>query len=102
MHRITTIGRPIDLRYPTNRAIALLTLAVTAGGALARLLGGEPVGAGASWGLSAGLTLFLGWALGRELDPAHDLSAFVGAGLALAGVLAWGPGGLGWRSGCCW
>jgi hypothetical protein len=95
MQRIAGIGRAIDLRYPTNRAIALIALAVTAGGALIRLLGGALLGAAGSWGLSAGLTVFFGWALGRELDPDHDRSAFVGAALALAGVVAWGLGGLG-------
>jgi hypothetical protein len=31
--------------------------------------------------------MFLTWALGRELDPDHDLSAFVGAGLVLIALL---------------
>jgi hypothetical protein len=42
------------------------------------------------WGIGAAFVLFLAWALGRELDPDHDLSAFVGAALAVAGLLAFG------------
>jgi hypothetical protein len=38
-------------------------------------------------GIGAGLAVFFAWALGRELDPDHDLSAFVGIGLALIALL---------------
>lgn len=83
---IATI-RPIDPSYPTNRAIAALTMAVIVGGIVLQLIVGEGLTQGVSWGISAGLTVFLAWALGRELDPDHDLSAFVAAGLALIGLL---------------
>jgi hypothetical protein len=39
------------------------------------------------WGIGAGFFPFLTWALGRELDPDHDLSAFVGTGLVLFAFL---------------
>jgi len=85
---VTAIGRPIDLNYPTNRAIAALTIVVIVGGAIFRLLAGVEWIQSALWGIAAGLAVFLAWALGRELDPDHDLSAFVAAGLALIGLLA--------------
>ena len=84
---ITALGRPIDPRYPTNLAIALLAPVVAIGGTIWRLISGLPLLESALWGFGAGLTLFLTWALGRELDPDHDLSAFVGAGLALIALL---------------
>jgi hypothetical protein len=85
---ITALGRvPIDPRYPTNLAIAALTLVVAIGGAILRLLSGAAPLESVQWGIGAGLVLFLTWALGRELDPDHDLSAFVGAGLALIALL---------------
>jgi hypothetical protein len=34
--------------------------------------------------------VFLAWVLCRELDPDHDLSAFVAVGLALGGLFLWG------------
>jgi hypothetical protein len=84
---VTATVRPIDPSYPTNRAIAALTMAVIVGGIVLQLILGAELTQGASWGISAGLAVFLAWALGRELDPDHDLSAFVAAGLALVGLL---------------
>jgi hypothetical protein len=44
-------------------------------------------------GLVVGAAAFLAWALARELDPDHDLAAFVGALLALPVVLLTGAPG---------
>jgi hypothetical protein len=88
---MTAIGRPIDLNYPTNRAIAALTIVVIVGGTIFRLLAGVEWIQSALWGIAAGFAVFLTWALGRELDPDHDLSAFVAAGLSLIGLLVFNP-----------
>jgi hypothetical protein len=77
--------RPIDLTYPTNRAIILIALVVALAGLGFRSVAGESLFESASWGLGAGFAIILAWASARELDPDHDLSAFVGAGLLLAG-----------------
>lgn len=87
--KITSIGRPVDFNYPTNRTIALLALAVVAGGALVQFLRGVAWGESALWGLQAGLSVFLAWALCREFDPDHALSAFVAAGLSLVSLFLW-------------
>lgn len=87
---ITALGRPIDPNYPTNRAIALLSAGVVVAGAAYRLLAGDPLLDSTLWGIGAGLAVFLAWALARELDPDHDLSAFVAAGLMVIGLLLWG------------
>jgi hypothetical protein len=85
---ITTLGRtPIDPSYPTNRAIAALALVVAIAGTIVRLLTGAALLESVVWGIGAGFLPFLTWALGRELDPDHDLSAFVGAGLVLIAFL---------------
>jgi hypothetical protein len=84
---ITALGRPIDPRYPTNLAIAVLSVVVAIAGAIWRLISGAALLESAQWGIGAGFVLFLTWALGRELDPDHDLSAFVGAGLAIIALL---------------
>jgi len=86
---ITAVGRPIDPEYPTNRAIALITLVIMAGGALWRGLSGTAWRASAMWGVQAGLTVFLAWALCRELDPDHPLAAFVAVALALPATYLW-------------
>jgi len=84
---ITALGRPIDPRFPTNRAIVVPALVVAIAGTLFRLLSGAALLESALWGMGAGFVVFLTWALGRELDPDHDLSAFVGAGLVLIPLL---------------
>jgi hypothetical protein len=84
----TALGRtPIDPSYPTNRAIAALALVVAIVGTIKHLLSGAALVESAMWGIGAGLVPFLTWALGRELDPDHDLSAFMGAGLVLIAFL---------------
>jgi hypothetical protein len=87
MSDFTALGRLPDPRYPTNRAIMALALAVGAAGAIFQWLRGTALLDGVNWGFGAGFAMFLAWALGRELDPDHDLSAFVAAGLALVAVL---------------
>ena len=86
---VTSIGRAVDLTYPTNRAVAVVMFLVTIGGLIWRRLSGFPWLASARWGAQAGLTVFLAWALCRELDPDHPASAFAAAGLSLMGVLVW-------------
>jgi hypothetical protein len=86
----TAIARPIDPHYATNRVIALLALGVALAGSALQFSREESWRGSLSWGLSAGLSVFLAWALARELDPDRDLAAFVAAGLALAGLLVWG------------
>jgi hypothetical protein len=86
---LTTVGRLIDLRYPTNRAIAIVSFLITPGTALLQRPSGVTWVQNALWGAQAGLSVFLAWVLCRELDPDHDLSAFVAVGLALGGLFLW-------------
>jgi hypothetical protein len=82
--RITSIGRPVDPAWPTNRAIIFLSLTVIAVVAAFRLLfGGLALVPAVVAGVLAGATVFFAWALAREVDPDHDLAAFVGALIAL-------------------
>jgi hypothetical protein len=87
LNDITALARPIDLNYPTNKAIILLSLLVLAASTLVWLATGQGL-PGSVWrGFITGLAVFLSWALARELDPEHDLSAFVTAGLSLIGLI---------------
>ena len=79
----SSIGRPVDRRYPTNRAIASLTLVVAIlGFAIRRLTGTHPLESFLG-GITMAIGFFLAWAIARELDPDHDSSAFLAAGLSL-------------------
>jgi hypothetical protein len=87
MHRVTGLGRPIDLRYPSNRfivAVALISSVVAY-----VFADSEPVRAAVTVGGSA----FLGWAIAREIDPDRTLSAAVaGPTSAALGWLAHSQG----------
>jgi hypothetical protein len=87
MTDITALGRIVDPRYPTNLAITTIAMIAAVVGAVWRLSAGDAFLASAMWGIGAAFGLFLTWALARELDPDHDLSAFVGVGLALIALL---------------
>lgn len=69
-----TLGRTIDLRYKPNVIIILVTLIVFT---IRWLSTGDVLS-----GLSIGDGVFLTWALSRELDPAHDYSAFISVALS--------------------
>jgi len=70
-----TLGRKIDLHYKPNLIIVLCVLIVI-------VIGGLVTGEVLS-GIYQGGGVFLTWALSRELDPAHDYSAFIAAALSL-------------------
>lgn len=95
MYRITSLGRSIDPRYPSNVAIVIASAAAGFVMLLAGLLAeGRPLPDAALQGLLTALVVFGGWVLGRELDPDNGASAFIAAALTFAGVIAFGPSGL--------
>ena len=85
------ITRSLDIGYPTNVAIVILSGVIVVAGTGFQFLGGVLWFSALFWGIQAGLGVFFAWALARELDPDHDLSAFVAAGLAIVGVAIIGP-----------
>jgi hypothetical protein len=91
IYRITSIGRPLDPKYRTNRAVLLilpLAGAVASGLAAIRGVGFLEI-------LIAGLVgvaVALGsWALARELAPDDNPAAFLAMAYAYAAFLALGP-----------
>ena len=81
MYRFTSIARPIDPAYLTNRGLLMvLPLLMLASGALASLydMGSGPAAAAFSGALAA----FAAWALTRELAPDYSGAAFVALALA--------------------
>jgi hypothetical protein len=89
IYRFTSIARPIDPAYLTNRALIVVLPVV---GVLSASLayvddsGGNPISAG----LSAVLVAFAAWALTRELAPDYSGAAFVALAFAWAGNIVFG------------
>jgi len=95
LSKLTALGRPLDPKYPPTLGISLLTLSVMAGGCIVHLLQTGTWSKSILWGIGSGLYVFLAWALCREIDPDHDLSAFAAAAFALITLFIWGFYGLG-------
>lgn len=83
-YRFTSIARPVEPRFPTNRLVLqLLPVAAVLGAGVALYQG-----AGVSTALLAALTYlliaFASWALTRELAPDDNPAAFIAMALAIA------------------
>lgn len=78
MERFTHLGRPLDMAYPTNVAIAVLSVAMLIAVSLWQLLYLDRgfMAALLQGGQLAGV-VFLTWALGREIDPDANNVAFL-------------------------
>lgn len=94
IYRYTSIGRPLDPAYSTNRAVLILL-------PVSLLLGlAWSLYSGTGWpeALSNGLVfmgaIFGSWALGRELLPDDHAAAFVSMALAFVVCLAYYSPGL--------
>ena len=83
----SSLGRPLDPAYKTNIAIMILTLltGVVMGGV--SLLQSGDFGLAIGAGLLYGAIVFVAWVITREIDPDHDLSAFVSVALAFGAAL---------------
>lgn len=89
IQRFTSMSRPIDPAYLSNRALLIvlpLLALVSAGLASVRDTGGGPLTAA----FSGALVGFAAWVLTRELAPDYDASAFVALTLAWVGNVAFG------------
>lgn len=89
IYRYSGIARPVDFNYPTNRLIALLAAVALLAGIAIGVIQGQVVGKILLLGLHFALTVFLTWALAREVDPHEPYSAFGAVALASAGFV-WG------------
>lgn len=75
--QLSALSRPVDISYRSNRSILLIILLTMIAGCLYQWFVGNPFLDSLWWGVQAGLLVFLGWALGRELDPDNNATAFV-------------------------
>lgn len=83
LSQFTHIGRPVDPRYPTNRAISIIIIATIVVMLVFQLVKGSPIIGAGLHAIAAGLTIFWVWAFAREVDPEEQLSAFVAVLLVL-------------------
>lgn len=95
MHKIyalTSIGRPVEWKVRTNRAMVILMAPAAALGAVLAVLQGQPTTSAALHALYSALAAFGGWALGREFDPDDQAAAFLALAVSVCAVLMIGPG----------
>ena len=89
IYRVTSIGRPIEPKYPTNKAILLLLPVAALIAGVVTLMQGDGGGASATGALVAFLVVFGCWALGREMAPDDDPAAFIGTALGFIALWWW-------------
>lgn len=90
IYRITSIGRPLDPGYPTNRMIILICAIVMVIASLFRLSLDNTASTSIIYGTKAGIAIFLVWAISREIDPDHEIAAFVPVIISLIPVILFG------------
>ena len=86
IYRLTSIARPLEPEFPTNKAVLILLPIIAVACALFQLIGPGEQSPGAA-ALSGALAAFAGWALTRELAPDDNPAAFISMTLGVAGVL---------------
>jgi len=83
IYQYTSIGRPLDPAWPTNKAVLLLLPAAALLGAVVAWSEAAPLSAVLAAALRFALLIFVAWALARELDPDDPSAAFISLGLGL-------------------
>ncbi|MBZ0304884.1 MAG: hypothetical protein K8I82_02330 [Anaerolineae bacterium] len=88
-YHLSAMGRPLAFRYPSNVFAALISgVGLAAGVGVGVMEDKAPLPL--LWmGLVTSVTVFVAWALARELDPDYAASAGLAAVLALAGMIFW-------------
>jgi len=91
IHKYSALARPVEPKYPTNLAVVILLPLIAVGLFVWSLIGGAELSAALPAGLFGALAAFLVWALGREMDPDHNATAFLAmAAAVLAAILGYG------------
>ncbi len=75
IYRVTSIGRPVEPKYATNKAILLLMPVAALIVGVVNLIQEAGGGPDATGPVVAFLVVFGCWALGRELAPSTGLTA---------------------------
>ena len=91
IYRYTAVARPVDPRFPTNKAVLLVAPIVALLAALLTMLGFGGADTPGAAALGAVLAAFGAWAVTRELSPDDDPAAFVAMALAVVAAVWFGP-----------
>ena len=93
IYKYTSIGRPLEPDFPTNKAVLILMPAGAVIGAVSSWMGGGAAIDVLQQAMIFLLVVFGSWALARELDPDDHLAAFIAMAAAVLAALAVdGPG----------
>jgi len=94
IYKYTSIGRPLDPKHPTNKAVLLLMpLAAMLGAVMAWMSGGTS-GQVVQAAISFTLIVFGSWALARELFPDDNPAAFISMLMAVLAALSFESPGI--------
>jgi hypothetical protein len=94
IYRYTSIGRPLDPAWPSNKAVLFLApIALLLGFTWSLMMGQDWQSALSNGGVFA-LAIFGTWALGRELLPDDHAAAFVSMAVALLACMNYYSPGL--------
>jgi len=94
IYKYTSIGRPLELQYPTNKAVLILMPVAALLGAVTTWLAGGQLLQVLQSAFSFLLICFGSWALARELFPDDNPAAFISMVLALLAALAFDSPGI--------
>ena len=93
VYRVSSIARPLEPKYTSNLAVLILLPLIAAGIAAVEIyLRGTEMTPAIWTGVSAMVTAFICWAMGREVDPDRVSAAFVAMALSVVVIgLGWSP-----------
>lgn len=85
-YRFSSLGRPMDPRYPTNLAIMILTLIFGVVGFILSLVDGNDIATILLDAVAVGATVMLTWIIAREISPDYEYGSLFAA--LIAGIAA--------------
>lgn len=93
IYKYTSIGRPLEPGFPTNKAVLILMPLGALLGAVIAWMEGQTGVALLQQAMTLLLIVFGSWALARELGPDDHIAGFISmAAAVIAGLLAGSPG----------
>ena len=87
VYKYSSTSRPLDPKYKTNAAIIIITLFTIVGGTFIHMVDGVNLWPHFVWSLGAAFSVFITWAIARELDPDHNYAAFAGVAIIAFAVI---------------
>ncbi len=88
IYKVSSLGRPVDPRFPSNKAILVVMAVVFVAGTAWGWFDSETWHGALLRGLHCSVVAFASWALGRELDPDRPGTAMIAVALSGA-ALVW-------------